>query len=785
MQRSQCFSSRLALLFLLGLSFYVAESYRIGSGIADVTGPTTEVPFMGYAMENQKGKGLHLRQKARAFVVAEDDLSSLFAYVSADLCMSFQGVRDQVIKMLGQKFGSVYNESNVLISGTHTHGGPGGFSSNTLYAITILGFQQENFDAICAGIFSAIATAHQNMLASAPGAEMLVNVGTLLDSNINRSPTSYLQNPAPERDFYGSDTDKNMTVVRMLDAAGKDIGMINWFAVHGTSMNNTNYLVSSDNKGYASYLFEKFMNPPGTPSVSGPYVAAFAQTNSGDVSPRTRGAFCPDGVTPCERYHSTCGGKEEGCNGIGPGKDDFESTQIIGAHQVVAAAEIGGFNMSSLHDFLTARLRTSDIYPRAMPSVAHRAQREPMDSWSDIFPGRRLGDSRQRIPRRIAKQLDFGPALGSPRFRHSKFAPSMVKLEGPVDFRLSYVDMHNLVVTPEWTGLQSNVTLCHAAMGDAFAAGTTDGNGELNFTQGDNSSTSNPFWNALAHVLSNPTKEEIACQAPKPILFNTGDITWPTPWTQAQQPVQILRIGNLFILGSPAEITTMAGRRLRASTAQVLRDHGVADPIVVINEISNAYCGYTATFEEFQAQRYEAASTIFGPHELAAWQQEFARLAIALATGQPVDPGPHPPDLSGKMPNFLAGVVFDSTPLGKAFGDPETEPLPSYSITANSTASATFWGASPRNEFEQVPSFFNVEMLLDGKWMTVASDADWETKFHWERSGLANSLVTTEWDVPANATPGTYRFHVFGRSKSLLGKFSAYEGYSRSFELTP
>ena len=33
-----------------------------------------------------------------------------------------------------------------------------------------------------------------------------------------------------------------------------------WFAVHCTSMNNTNDLISADNKGYASYLMEQSVN---------------------------------------------------------------------------------------------------------------------------------------------------------------------------------------------------------------------------------------------------------------------------------------------------------------------------------------------------------------------------------------------------------------------------------------------------------------------------------------------------------------------------------------------
>ena len=58
------------------------------------------------------------------------------------------------------------------------------------------------------------------------------------------------------------DTDKNMTLLKFVadDEKQTEIGMVNWFAVHGTAMNNTNLLISGDNKGYASYLFEKQHN---------------------------------------------------------------------------------------------------------------------------------------------------------------------------------------------------------------------------------------------------------------------------------------------------------------------------------------------------------------------------------------------------------------------------------------------------------------------------------------------------------------------------------------------
>lgn len=44
------------------------------------------------------------------------------------------------------------------------------------------------------------------------------------------------------------------------DSDARPLGSIQWFAVHPTSMNNTNRLVSSDNVGFASVLWETKMN---------------------------------------------------------------------------------------------------------------------------------------------------------------------------------------------------------------------------------------------------------------------------------------------------------------------------------------------------------------------------------------------------------------------------------------------------------------------------------------------------------------------------------------------
>ena len=59
------------------------------------------------------------------------------------------------------------------------------------------------------------------------------------------------------------------------------------------------------------------------------------------------------------------------------------------------------------------------------------------------------------------------------------------EIEGEVDFRHTYIDFSQLEVTISDEGDSEVVKTCPAAMGFAFAAGTTDGPGAFDFTQGD------------------------------------------------------------------------------------------------------------------------------------------------------------------------------------------------------------------------------------------------------------------------------------------------------------
>ena len=79
----------------------------------------------------------------------------------------------------------------------------------------------------------------------------------------------------------------------------------------------------------------------------------------------------------------------------------------------------------------------------------------------------------------------------------------------------------------------------------------------------------------------------------------------------------------------------------------------------MIAGLSNSYSHYITTYEEYQEQRYEGASTMYGPHTLAAYQQSFYEISTKLAQGEPIPSGPSPYDMRGKTFSFVLPPTWD------------------------------------------------------------------------------------------------------------------------------
>lgn len=305
------------------------ENYLVGRAMTDVTGPAYGVQMWGFGREDQLTEGLHIRQRARAFIIAErgTETAHRIAFVSVDIGSIEHNMVLEVLDQLSEKFGDLYTLDNVVLSATHTHAGAGGYWHTRAEMGLAGAFYPEHFNYIVKGIVRAIELAHADL---APAAIRL-NTGEVEGAGVNRSLIAYEQNPAEERARYASPIDKEMTLLR-IDRAGNAVGLINWFATHPTSMTYNNRLISGDHKGYASLTFETERGVSYTSPDD--FVAAFAQSTPGDVTPNLN------------------------LNNTGPGQDDFESTAIIGSRQLDVARDL----FESASTALVGPIRHAQVY---------------------------------------------------------------------------------------------------------------------------------------------------------------------------------------------------------------------------------------------------------------------------------------------------------------------------------------------------------------------------------------------------------------------------------------
>ncbi|MEU4430883.1 neutral/alkaline non-lysosomal ceramidase N-terminal domain-containing protein [Nocardia rhamnosiphila] len=639
--------------------------YLVGLGISDITGPAAECGMMGYSQQDQTTAGIHLRPRARAFVFASGAERVVFAV--AENAMIFQSVHRGVLTELGRRFGDLYTERNVLLTSTHSHAVCGGAAHDYAYNLSILGFKQQVYDAEVNGLVEAIAAAHADL---SPGT-LALGRAELHNASVNRSRVAFDRNPAADRAHFPDAIDPAVTTVA-IGKGGEEVGAITWFATHNTSMTNKNRLISSDNKGYAAFACEH--TDHGVRYLDGApgYVAAFAQTNAGDMSPNLD-------LRP----------------GSGPTGNEFDNTRILGERQ---------------HDAARAAV-----------------------------------------------------AAASP-------------MNGPVGSVFCYIDLSDIAVDGRFTPDVAARRTAPPAAGVSLLAGSVeDGPGLPGgpIPEG----VRNPFLDFLGDP-HQPAPGWLAdAQAPKAIAV-PFDLLPPAPWVPSVVPIQIVRLGELYLAAAGGEFTIVAGLRVRRAVAAAL---GVALDQVLLQGYANAYHEYVTTPEEYDAQQYEGASTLFGRYTLPAYQQEFTRLATALATGAAVDRGPAPRDLSHLQPDFVPAPGPDTALPGHDFGATLTPPAAHY--TRGARAEVEFASAHPKHNPRRNGTFLEVQRLVDGRWVRVANEGEWAVRFHWSTRGPGTSVASFTWDIPTDAAPGRHRFVHFADRLTPGGRLEPIVGTSTEFDI--
>lgn len=365
---------------------------------------------------------------------------------------------------------------------------------------------------------------------------------------------------------------------------------------------------------------------------------------------------------------------------------------------------------------------------------------------------------------------------------------------------------------------------CPAALGYSFAAGTTDGPGAFDFKQAQpGDPNANPLWSLVGNRIATPNDTQRACHGDKVILLDVGESGNPYAWSPNIVDVQTLRVGPLFLIVSPGEATTMAGRRW----CEALHDAAAAEfpefspsnaqkPTVVLGGPANTYAHYITTSHEYAIQRYEGASTLYGPHTLAAHINQSLSLLHHLASSASTHlppASPTPPINTNTSLSFITPVLIDRPPLFKSFGQVKTDVKPTY--RAGETVEAILVGANPRNNLRLGGTFAAVEWfdVNRGVWQKVRDDGDWSLWFGWVRTStvLGTSEVRVGWEMGWETEgwrdgeeaderegwtelfprgkrqvpdlSGLYRLRYFGDAKGFGGKITPFEGVSGEFRV--
>ena len=263
------------------------------------------------------------------------------------------------------------------------------------------------------------------------------------------------------------------------------------------------------------------------------------------------------------------------------------------------------------------------------------------------------------------------------------------------------------------------------------------------------------MWAVVSRFLHAPTEAQQRCQYPKPILLDVGEATNPYAWTPNLVDIQLLRVGQFIIIVSPGEATTMSGRRWTAAIKKGAEDLQLAEiePVVVLGGPANSYTHYISTEEEYKVQRYEGASTLYGPHTLNAYINLTSSYLPYLrpASYEPLPPGRLPPNNVNRSLSFITDVVYDRPPFFLSFGD-VTKDVAAF-FQPGDVVSVDFVGANPRNNLRLGGTYAAVEIRLGtGLWAPVRDDSDWSLIYRWKLTSriAGTSQVSIEWEIEDN-----------------------------------
>jgi neutral ceramidase len=280
-----------------------------GCSRVDITVWEAGRTMMGWADPRNVARRAGEPLYARALALHDRRRDERFVFVCVELAIVTDVLRDAVLERLAPRY--ALESKSLMLAATHNHSGPGGFAGYLWYDVTCGGYSPRVFESLVEGIATAAAAALDAMEPATvrwiKGATPLRRYAT------NRAWRAYNRNPEVTKitaETAELGVDPEMQLLRVDSVAGRPLGMINWFGLHGTCFHGDATVVQPDHKGMAASLFEAEQGEG--------FVAMFAQGPCGDVTANRR-FDRRRGVT------------------VGPGPDDRESCSRVARLEAEAA----------------------------------------------------------------------------------------------------------------------------------------------------------------------------------------------------------------------------------------------------------------------------------------------------------------------------------------------------------------------------------------------------------------------------------------------------------------
>lgn len=650
------------MILLIGLlvgfnQAFANENFSIGVAKNGIKFPIRGNRLMGYSNPSQVSGGKLDELYSRAFLIQQNQ--EMFAFVVIDTLSVSENIRLKILQQVPW-----IEESNLMIMATHTHSAPGGYDPFDIYNYAAFGFDEKVEKVILDSIKLSLNSARENLKAGS----ISIIQDELTGISYNRSVKAYNNNI--DKDKYSKNVDSVMTILKFYQN-DRLAGILNWYPVHATSIRNSNKMLSGDNKGIAAWLVENELD----------IVAAFANSNAGDVSPNIK------------KIRK---------------KKDYTRVRYIGFKQAEKTLEMldsdGEETITSMQSFYSVQ---------KFPQYEIRAE--------FTFSGNKEFVCEPAVGISTLCGTEDGKGLPaklgvSEGMSHSnkKFSPAawITALFLPLELRTYRKKMNRPIET-------------------------------------------------MAPVKPKDLFKRDKCQGEKIVI---GWLKTDKGYgVSSYLPFQAFRMNNYIITAVPGEYSTMAGRRMKSAVKNVLELEDTEQ--VIIAGYANSFTSYITTYEEYEKQHYEGASTLYGPNTAAAQRQIVVDMLLTDRRGKVTLAGKnvYEPPFHLKVPEKRRREskedFYDSSNIELT----KKQPKPSYST--DEVIKAEFHTSDPRFDLSSLEVLqmidANENIVLDSK------DPRLQVRFKYSKKKMKEVQIRVRLD--SSIPSGEYSLK-FNMGKSILSE---------------